>query len=87
MNTIIDEITEDRSAQVIHKQVLVGQEFQPRKFYRIPLLRSEIPAAQRFLSQQFGESRPHLTWWIVTNSVFMESQIYTWWCLAHGVRG
>ena len=38
---IIEEVTEDRSAQAIHKQVLVGEEFQPRTFYRVPLYRSE----------------------------------------------
>lgn len=82
---MIEQATEDRSAQAIHKQVPVAGEFQPRTFYRVFLYRSEMPYAERFLRGQFGEARPHLTWWIEAGNVFMESQTYTWWCLAHGV--
>ena len=85
MEMMTEEVTENRSAQAIHKQVLMGEGFQPRTFYRVPLYRSEMPYAERFLRGQFGEPRPHHTWWVEAGSVFMDSQTYTWWCLAHGI--
>ena len=83
---VIDAVEPDLRATKISKQVWTGQEFAPRTYYRLPMNRSDLLRAERWLGEQFGASEPRQTWWIVAGNVFMVQKIYTWYCLAHGAQ-
>ena len=82
----IDVVEPDPRAEAIHKKIWDGEEFQAETFYRVPMTRPEVEAAARWLEPQFGENQLRGAWWTVGNNVFMQSRVYTWWCLAHGQR-
>ena len=88
MNQYIEteELTQDRRAQRISKQIWDGHDFQPLTYYRLPLARHDRESAERWLQDQFGASQARETWWSVSGNIFMTQQIYFWWCLAHGVN-
>ena len=82
----IDVAEPDPRAEAIHKKIWDGREFQAETFYRVPMTRREVEAAARWLEPQFGANQIRGAWWTVGNNVFMQSRVYTWWCLAHGQR-
>jgi hypothetical protein len=83
---VIDVVEPSPDAVVIHKQVWEDQEFRDRRFYGLPRDRQARDHDQLWLESQFGSAEPQRTWWISAGRVFMNSQIYTWYCLAHGMR-
>jgi hypothetical protein len=84
-NIYIDSVESDPKTRAINKRVWDGQEFRPVTYYRVPMIRHDLVSAQRWLQDQFGDSSQRETWWVSAGSLFMTQQIYTWWCLAHGV--
>jgi hypothetical protein len=83
----IEELTQDHRAQRIGKQIWDGHDWRPLTYYRLPLARHARESAEQWLQDQFGASQARETWWIVgDNNLFMTQQVYTWWCLAHGVN-
>jgi hypothetical protein len=84
-NIHIDSVESDPKTRTINKRVWDGQEFQPVTYYRVPLTRHGLVSAERWLQDKFGDSSQRDTWWVSAGSLFMTQQVYTWWCLAHGV--
>jgi hypothetical protein len=82
---IQEQVQEDHRVQPIRKQIWDGRDFQPMTYYRLPLARQDREPAQRWLQDQFGPAQELRTWWPVSGNIFMTQQIYTWWCLAHGL--
>lgn len=84
---VIETVEPDPRAEAIHKKTWDGREFQAETFYRVPMTRREVDDAARWLEPQFGANQLRGAWWTVGNNVFMQSRVYTWWCLAHGQKG